>query len=130
MLDPGIKHEPSYFVYDSGSENDVWILKEDGKPFIGEVWPGPYVFPDYTRQQTRSWWGKLVKDFVSNGVMPRIGTTAMNKSTNPLKLILSIKSPTWVGNGSGDVLYLVKRLNLKVIFRLWAGISSVNSRGI
>ncbi|MQL93090.1 hypothetical protein Taro_025724 [Colocasia esculenta] len=68
MLDPGIKHEPGYFVYDSGSENDVWILKEDGKPFIGEVWPGPCVFPDYTRQQTRSWWAKLVKDFVSNGV--------------------------------------------------------------
>ncbi|MQL96576.1 hypothetical protein Taro_029251 [Colocasia esculenta] len=40
MLDLGIKHEPGYFVYDSGSKNDVWILKEDGKPFIDFVFNG------------------------------------------------------------------------------------------
>ncbi|XP_031393619.1 uncharacterized protein LOC116205232 isoform X2 [Punica granatum] len=68
MLDPGIKREEGYFVYDSGSKNDVWILKEDGNPFIGEVWPGPCVFPDYTQSKTRYWWAHLVKDFVSNGV--------------------------------------------------------------
>lgn len=37
MLDPGIKHEPGYFVYDSGSESNVWILREDGKPFIAKL---------------------------------------------------------------------------------------------
>uniref|UniRef100_A0A1D1XRD3 Alpha-glucosidase 2 n=1 Tax=Anthurium amnicola TaxID=1678845 RepID=A0A1D1XRD3_9ARAE len=68
MLDPGIKREPGYFVYDSGSENDVWVLKEDGKPFVGNVWPGPCVFPDYTREQSRLWWATLVRDFISNGV--------------------------------------------------------------
>ncbi|CAA6669563.1 unnamed protein product [Spirodela intermedia] len=68
MLDPGIKHEPGYFVYDSGCENDVWILKEDQKPFVGDVWPGPCVFPDYTREETRVWWAKLVRDFIPNGV--------------------------------------------------------------
>ena len=35
MLDPGIKKEKGYFVYESGSENDVWIKKADGSPFIG-----------------------------------------------------------------------------------------------
>lgn len=68
MLDPGIKQEEGYFVYDSGSENDVWVQKADGRPFLGEVWPGPCVFPDYTQSKTRSWWASLVKDFVSNGV--------------------------------------------------------------
>lgn len=68
MLDPGIKHEGGYFVCDSGFENDVWILKADGKPFVGEVWPGPCVFPDFTQSKTRSWWAHLVKEFVSNGV--------------------------------------------------------------
>lgn len=93
MLDPGIKNEKGYFAYDSGSEHDVWILKEDGKPFVGklllvykfsdsgsqfiihlllllagEVWPGPCVFPDFTQEKTRSWWAKLVKEFISNGV--------------------------------------------------------------
>ncbi|OAY72905.1 Alpha-glucosidase 2 [Ananas comosus] len=68
MLDPGIKYEEGYFVFDSGSKNDVWIQKADGKPFVGDVWPGPCVFPDFTQQKTRSWWADLVKDFMSNGV--------------------------------------------------------------
>ncbi|PIA58699.1 hypothetical protein AQUCO_00500561v1 [Aquilegia coerulea] len=68
MLDPGIKQEEGYFVYDSGSKNDVWVLKEDGKPYVGEVWPGACVFPDFTQRKTRSWWAELVKEFMSNGV--------------------------------------------------------------
>ncbi|XP_057786663.1 uncharacterized protein LOC131004082 [Salvia miltiorrhiza] len=68
MLDPGIKHEKGYFVYDSGSERDIWIQTADGKPFAGEVWPGPCVFPDFTQSRARSWWADLVKDFSSNGV--------------------------------------------------------------
>ncbi|KAF8380780.1 hypothetical protein HHK36_028274 [Tetracentron sinense] len=68
MLDPGIKHEEGYFVYDSGSESDIWIQKADGSPFVGKVWPGPCVFPDFTQEKTRLWWAKLVKDFTSNGV--------------------------------------------------------------
>ncbi|XP_052296714.1 uncharacterized protein LOC102609079 isoform X3 [Citrus sinensis] len=68
MLDPGIKHEDGYFVYDSGSKIDVWVQKADGTPFIGEVWPGPCVFPDYTQSKVRSWWASLVKDFIYNGV--------------------------------------------------------------
>jgi alpha-glucosidase (family GH31 glycosyl hydrolase) len=35
MLDPGIKNEGGYSVYDSGSESDVWIQKADGNPFFG-----------------------------------------------------------------------------------------------
>ncbi|KAI3812633.1 hypothetical protein L1987_17344 [Smallanthus sonchifolius] len=68
MLDPGIKHEKGYFVYDSGSEQDIWVQTADGKPFVGEVWPGPCVFPDFTQEKARLWWSNLVKDFISNGV--------------------------------------------------------------
>ncbi|XP_020696847.2 uncharacterized protein LOC110109955 [Dendrobium catenatum] len=68
MLDPGIKYEEGYHVYDSGSNNNLWTQKEDCKPFVGEVWPGPCVFPDFTRKEARLWWANLVKDFVSNGV--------------------------------------------------------------
>ena len=35
MLDPGIKNEGGYSVYDSGSKSDVWIQKADGTPFVG-----------------------------------------------------------------------------------------------
>ena len=36
MLDPGIKFEKGYFVYDSGSEKDIWVQTADGKPFVGK----------------------------------------------------------------------------------------------
>uniref|UniRef100_J3MK77 Uncharacterized protein n=2 Tax=Oryza brachyantha TaxID=4533 RepID=J3MK77_ORYBR len=68
MLDPGIKNESGYFAYDSGSENDVWVQKKDNTPFVGEVWPGDCVFPDFTCERARSWWSGLVRQFVSNGV--------------------------------------------------------------
>ncbi|KAL0327711.1 UNVERIFIED_CONTAM: Alpha-glucosidase 2 [Sesamum angustifolium] len=68
MLDPGIKKEEGYFVYDSGSKSDIWIQTAEGKPFVGDVWPGPCVFPDFTQSSVRSWWANLVKDFISNGV--------------------------------------------------------------
>ena len=35
-----------------------------GSEFVGVVWPGPAVFPDFTRAQTREWWGSLYSDFV------------------------------------------------------------------
>ncbi|KAL6544174.1 hypothetical protein OROGR_010671 [Orobanche gracilis] len=68
MLDPGIKKQEGYFVYDSGCKSDIWIQTADGKPFVGDVWPGPCVFPDFTQSSARSWWANLVKDFVTNGV--------------------------------------------------------------
>lgn len=37
MLDPGIKHDPGYFVYDSGTENDTWVLNKDKQTFVGMV---------------------------------------------------------------------------------------------
>jgi alpha-glucosidase len=35
---------------------------------VAKVWPGDSVFPDFTQQQTRAWWGSLYKDFVADGV--------------------------------------------------------------
>ncbi|XP_024376323.1 uncharacterized protein [Physcomitrium patens] len=68
MLDPGIKAEKGWDVYDSGTEVDAWIQTSNGKDFIGECWPGLVVFPDFTNKNTRKWWSKLVEKFVANGV--------------------------------------------------------------
>lgn len=37
MLDPGIKKEDGYFVYESGSKADVWVQKSDGTHFVGTI---------------------------------------------------------------------------------------------
>ncbi|MBL4698584.1 MAG: alpha-glucosidase, partial [Phycisphaerales bacterium] len=65
MIDPGVKAEEGYFVYDSGTEHDAWTKKADGTVFNGEVWPGVCVFPDYLNKDVRTWWAGLYKDFMS-----------------------------------------------------------------
>lgn len=70
MIDPGVKADPNYFVFQSGNENDVWVKKTDTKTdFVGPVWPGDCKFPDFTRAETRKWWASLYKKFIQkNGV--------------------------------------------------------------
>ncbi len=69
MIDPGVKAEPGYRVYDSGTAADVWMKDASGQAdYHGKVWPGDCVFPDFTRPETRAWWGTLYKDFVAQGV--------------------------------------------------------------
>jgi len=57
-----------YVPYDSGMVGDHFVKNPDGSPYIGPVWPGPSVFPDFTQQQTRAWWGSLYRQFVADGV--------------------------------------------------------------
>jgi len=57
-----------YAPYDSGIAGDHFVKNPDGTIYTGIVWPGPSVFPDFTRQITRQWWGTLYKDFVNDGV--------------------------------------------------------------
>jgi alpha-glucosidase len=61
---PGIGYNP----YDSGVAGDRFVKLPDGSTYVGIVWPGPSVFPEFTQAQTRVWWGSLFKDFVADGV--------------------------------------------------------------
>jgi len=68
MIDPGVKAEEGYFVYDSGTELNVWTSTADGEVFKGEVWPGVCVFPDYLNKDVRTWWSGLYKDFMAYNI--------------------------------------------------------------
>jgi alpha-glucosidase len=68
MIDPGVKVEKDYFVYESGSKENNWVQKADGTEFNGKVWPGECAFPDFTRPETRSWWSGLYKNFMNTGI--------------------------------------------------------------
>ena len=57
-----------YAPYDSGTAGDQFVKEPDGSTYVGPVWPGPSVFPDFTRKISRDWWGTLYKDFASQGV--------------------------------------------------------------
>lgn len=70
ITDLHIKKDPDhgYAPYDSGMKNDVFVKRPDGSVYVGIVWPGDSVFPDFTLTRVRDWWGGLYKDFVNMGV--------------------------------------------------------------
>ena len=56
-----------YAPYDSGVAGNNFVHDANGKLYVAPVWPGPSVFPDFTRASTRAWWGSLYKDFIADG---------------------------------------------------------------
>jgi alpha-glucosidase len=60
--------DQNYFPYDSGMAGDHFVKNPDGSIYTGVVWPGPSVFPDFTQQQTRAWWGTLYGNFHKLGI--------------------------------------------------------------
>ncbi|MEL6186520.1 MAG: TIM-barrel domain-containing protein, partial [Myxococcota bacterium] len=69
MIDPAPKRSPDDAVYASGTEGGHWVRSAGGhQDYLGEVWPGPTVFPDFTRPETRQWWAELYPPFVATGI--------------------------------------------------------------
>jgi alpha-glucosidase len=56
ILDPGIRVDPGYSVYDEGQRDDVFLKYPNDKPVIAPVWPGKSQFPDFTSARVRAWW--------------------------------------------------------------------------
>lgn len=67
MIDPGVKVEAGYSVYDQGKEYDFFVKNAQGEDFEGRVWPGPCHFPEFNRSEVRTWWSGLTRDFMRRG---------------------------------------------------------------
>jgi alpha-glucosidase len=67
IVDPGIKADPAWDVYQAAVSGGH-LLTSGGAPYVGEVWPGASVFPDFSAAKTRAWWGTLVKRDLDRGV--------------------------------------------------------------
>ncbi len=65
IIDPGIKNEAGYDVFDQGSKIGAWLTKPDGQSYVGRVWPGESVFPDFSNPAVRDWWSNLFPPFLS-----------------------------------------------------------------
>lgn len=68
IVDPGIKVDPGYFVYEQGLRGNHFVKYPDGQAYIADVWPGPSHFTNYTVPASRAWWGQLHKSFLEQGV--------------------------------------------------------------
>jgi alpha-glucosidase len=68
IVDPGVKVEQGYGVYERGLANDIFIKYPDGTGYTGQVWPGWCHFPDFTSGKARDWWRKEVRTYAQAGV--------------------------------------------------------------
>lgn len=68
IVDPGVKIDPNYEVYQSGLQRDVFARTEGGDIYVGQVWPGNTAFPDFATERARQWWGELNAKWVQAGL--------------------------------------------------------------
>ncbi|MFN3756843.1 MAG: TIM-barrel domain-containing protein, partial [Flavobacterium sp.] len=66
IIDPGIKIDKDYWVYQEALEKDYFCKRADGPYMKGKVWPGECNFPDYTNPEVREWWAGLYKELISD----------------------------------------------------------------
>ncbi|MFD1468907.1 glycoside hydrolase family 31 protein [Hymenobacter caeli] len=66
IIDPGIKIDPGYSVYNEGLANDYFCRRADGPLMKGTVWPGLCNFPDYTKPPVREWWAGLFEGLIKD----------------------------------------------------------------
>ncbi len=66
MIDPGIKVDRKYSIYQEALEKGYFCRRGDGPLMTGKVWPGECHFPDFTDPEVREWWAELYKEFMSD----------------------------------------------------------------
>ncbi|HEY6077636.1 MAG TPA: glycoside hydrolase family 31 protein [Polyangiaceae bacterium] len=69
IVDPGVKLDPGYSVFEEGRAKGVFCKTEAGKLYVGQVWPGRTVFPDFTLEKTRSFWADLTAKHLGQGIV-------------------------------------------------------------
>lgn len=68
IIDPGVKKDPGYRVYDEGLAQHAFVTTPEGKVYVNAVWPGDAVYPDFGQAAVRKWWAKQHQTLVDLGV--------------------------------------------------------------
>lgn len=68
IVDPGVKVDPAYAVYQEGMEKNYFAKEENGNVYENQVWAGKSVFPDFASSEVRKWWAGLHKALTDEGV--------------------------------------------------------------
>lgn len=67
ILDPGFRQDPDYRVYAEAKKANLLCQTPEGQDYVGYVWPGYTVFPDFSLAEAREFWAKEVKAFTDLG---------------------------------------------------------------
>ncbi len=65
IIDPGLKIDPDYPIWQEAYERDYFCRRQDGTLFKGSVWPGLCHFPDFTNPEVRDWWAGLFHNLIA-----------------------------------------------------------------
>lgn len=57
IVDPGVS-KADYPAYEDGKAKGVFLKTSSGEDYVGRVWPGDTVFPDFTREDAREYWAR------------------------------------------------------------------------
>ena len=79
IVDPYVKVDPNFWIYQQGVTNGYFLKKPDGTIFTGRGWPGTSAFPDYASEKVRNWWASLYKEQLEQGISGIL--TDMNEPT-------------------------------------------------
>ena len=69
IVDPGVKLEAGYAVYESGKKAGVFCKTASGRDYVGRVWPGDAVFPDFSTEPAREWWAGHLAKFIADSAL-------------------------------------------------------------
>lgn len=67
IIDPGVKDDPNYEVFQSGMKADIFCRTPQGGAYRGFVWPGLTVYPDFSMPEGRDWWAGYAAKFLNDG---------------------------------------------------------------
>lgn len=68
IIDPGVKKDKGYEIYEKGIENKYFATDKDGTPYVNEVWPGASLYPNFANEKVRNWWAENQKIMMDYGV--------------------------------------------------------------
>ena len=68
IVDPGVKQDVEYPIYKEGIQQDYFCKYIEGPVYIGDVWAGRSVFPDFTKKSVKEWWGTKHKYYTDLGI--------------------------------------------------------------
>lgn len=68
IVDPGVKVEKGYDVFEEGLRKGVFCKRDDGQLFTMWVWPRKAAFVDFNDAEARAFWGPLHERLFDSGV--------------------------------------------------------------
>lgn len=68
IIDPGVKKDKNYFIYNEGKQLNIFCKTHNKKEYIGTVWPGETVFPDFVCKKAQKWWSEKIAQFLKTNI--------------------------------------------------------------